>query len=115
MCYLTTQEKTNKEEKKTFDSLFNLLSYEKITLNDLQFRPYRTDEYIHKLFYETNRFLAFNLQWVVKARVNDDQRDPTQSIERQLSYQIALKSKISAPLTMHFMIMKVSGGGCTLN
>lgn len=108
LTFLQSQERSAKDEKKIFDSLFTLLSFEKITLNDLQFRPFRTDEYIHKLFYETARFSAFNLQWVVKARVNDDQRDPTQSVERTLSFQLALKTtKLSTPMTIHYMILKV--------
>lgn len=137
LLFLQSQEKTAKEDKKLFDSLFNLLSFEKITLNDLQFRPFRTgkwdtvlwnlklyptyvaisDEYIHKLFYETARFSAFNLQWVVKARVtghNDDQRDPTQSCERQLSFQLSLKSKLATPMTIHYMILKVCTATCVL-
>lgn len=52
-------------------------------------KPYRTDEYVHKLFYETSRFSAFNNQWVVKARINNSQRDPTQSSERDMTYQVS--------------------------
>jgi len=55
---------------------------------DLQMKPYRTDEFVHKLFYETSRFGAFNNQWVVKARINSNQRDPTQSSERDMTYQV---------------------------
>ena len=95
------------EEKKLYDSIFDLLSFEKITFNDLQLKPYRTDEYIHKLYYETSRFTAFNTQWVVKARVNDDQRDPTQSCDRQLGYQIVLKTKLTTPMAIHYVILKV--------
>lgn len=51
-------------------------------------KPYRTDEFVHKLFYETSRFSAFNNQWVVKARINNSQRDPTQSSERDMTYQV---------------------------
>lgn len=51
-------------------------------------KPYRTDEFVHKLFYETSRFTAFNNQWVVKARINNSQRDPTQSSERDMTYQV---------------------------
>jgi len=51
-------------------------------------KPYRTDEFIHKLFYETPRLGAFNHQWVVKARINSNQRDPTQSSERDITYQV---------------------------
>lgn len=94
------------EDKKLYDSIFDLLSFEKITFNDLQLKPYRTDEYIHKLYYETSRFTAFNTQWVVKARVNDDQRDPTQSCDRTLGYQIVLKSKLTTPMAIHYVILK---------
>ena len=61
---------------------------------DLQMKPYRTDEFVHKLFYETSRFTAFNNQWVVKARINNSQRDPTQSSERDMTYQVRKNSKI---------------------
>lgn len=106
--YLEEQERKKREQRKVHETLFTLLSYEKIAFHDVQFRPYRTDEYIHKLFYETSRFSAFNLQWVVKARVNDDQRDPTQKCERHLSFQLCLKSKINNNLTINYMLLKVS-------
>lgn len=51
-------------------------------------KPYRTDEYVHKLFYETSRFTAFNQQWVVKARINNSQRDPHTVNDRRLTYQV---------------------------
>lgn len=51
-------------------------------------RPYRTDEFIQKLYYETSRFSAFNHQWVVKTLINNSQRDPTFSCEREMSYQV---------------------------
>lgn len=73
---------------------------------DLQLKPYRTDEYVHKLFYETSRFSAFNHQFVVKARVNNSQRDPHTVNERQISYQLILKTKTATPLSIHFFAMK---------
>uniref|UniRef100_T1IJ15 RING-type domain-containing protein n=1 Tax=Strigamia maritima TaxID=126957 RepID=T1IJ15_STRMM len=94
------------EEMALYNKIFELLSFEKVTFNDLQWKPYRTDEFIHKLFYETSRFTAFNIQWVVKAHVNDSQGDPTQSCDRSLSYQVILKSKVAAPLNMHYLILK---------
>lgn len=57
---------------------------------DLQMKPYRTDEYVHKLFYETSRFSAFNHQWVVKARINNSQRDPHTVNDRQITYQVRI-------------------------
>ncbi|XP_055610335.1 zinc finger TRAF-type-containing protein 1 homolog [Uranotaenia lowii] len=94
------------EEKKLFLTLIDLLSYEKIIFNDLQLKPYRTDEYVHRLYYETSRFSAFNHQWVVKAIINKSQRDPHQSCERDITYQLILKSKTTSPLSMHFFVLR---------
>jgi hypothetical protein len=60
----------------------------KVGCTDLQLKPYRTEEYVHKLYYETSRFSAFGHQWVVKAFVNKNQRDPTQSSQREITYQV---------------------------
>jgi len=49
------------------------------SMTDLQMKPYRTDEYVHKLFYH---------QWIVKAIINNSQRDVHQSNERQITYQV---------------------------
>lgn len=57
---------------------------------DLQLKPYRTEEFVHKLYYESSRFAAFTHQWVVKAFVNNNQRDPTQSSQREITYQVTI-------------------------
>ncbi|TMW54222.1 hypothetical protein DOY81_000721 [Sarcophaga bullata] len=133
MAALEAHDAKIKEEKKMFSTLIDLLSYEKIIFNglflyvisfifiyvltlynklytiyflDLQMKPYRTDEYVHKLFYETARFSAFNHQWVVKARINNSQRDPHQSNERTITYQLILKTKTSTPMSIHFFALK---------
>ncbi|XP_057662900.1 zinc finger TRAF-type-containing protein 1 homolog [Diorhabda carinulata] len=94
------------EERVMYDSIFELLGYEKITFNDVQLKPYRTDEFVHRLFYESSRFSAFNNQWVVKARINNNQKDPTQSSERDMSYQLILKSKSTKPLNLSYIVLK---------
>ncbi|BFF97687.1 cysteine and histidine-rich protein 1 homolog [Drosophila madeirensis] len=106
MAALEAHDLKIKEEKKMFNTLIDLLSYEKIIFNDLQMKPYRTDEYVHKLFYETARFSAFNQQWVVKARINNSQRDPHQTNERTITYQLILKTKTSTPMSIHFFALK---------
>ncbi|XP_065359451.1 zinc finger TRAF-type-containing protein 1 homolog [Calliphora vicina] len=106
MAALEAHDAKIKEEKKMFSTLIDLLSYEKIIFNDLQMKPYRTDEYVHKLFYETARFSAFNHQWVVKARINNSQRDPHQSNDRTITYQLILKTKTSTPMSIHFFALK---------
>lgn len=94
------------EEHKLYKDIFGLLSFEKIAFNDLQLKPYRTDDFITKLFYETSRFSAFNNQWVIRAKVVHDQKDPAHSSQRSLTYQLVLKSKINQPLNLHYMVLK---------
>ncbi|KAL5292201.1 CYHR1 family protein [Megaselia abdita] len=113
MAALEAYDSKLKEERKMYSTLIELLSYEKIIFNDLQFKPYRTDEFATKLFYETTRFSAFNHQWVVKARINNSQRDPHQSNDRQITYQkrliqfqLILKSKTNSPMSIHFFALK---------
>ncbi|CAH1721435.1 unnamed protein product [Chironomus riparius] len=105
MGALLDREAHHEEEKKLFSCLVDLLSYEKITFNDLRLQSYRTDEFIHKLFYETTRFSAFNHQWIVKAIVNNSQRDVHQSNDRFITYQVALKTKTQHPLSIHFFVL----------
>lgn len=66
-------------------------------LSEVQFRPYRTDDFITRLYYETPRFTVLNQTWVLKARVNDSERNPNLSCKRTLSFQLILKSKVRAP------------------
>lgn len=103
---LNAMEKEKNEEKNLYGIIFDLLSYEKFSFSDVQMKPYRTEEFIHTLYYETLRFTLCNYQWVIKAQVNDNQKDVHQSVERYLSYQVILKSKISSPLTVHYMILR---------
>ncbi|XP_047030773.1 cysteine and histidine-rich protein 1 homolog isoform X1 [Helicoverpa zea] len=84
---LAERERRARDAHAVYSQVLDLLSYEKITFNDLQLKPYRTEEFVHKLYYETSRFSAFGHQWVVKAFVNKNQRDPTQSSQREITYQ----------------------------
>ncbi|XP_045473358.1 cysteine and histidine-rich protein 1 homolog [Harmonia axyridis] len=94
------------DERKIYDSIFELLGFEKILFNDIQLKPYRTEEFVHRLFYESSRFSAFNNQWVVKARINNSQKDPTQSSERGLTYQLILKSKTTTPMNLSYIVLR---------
>lgn len=73
---------------------------------EVQFRPYRTDDFITRLYYETPRFTVLNQTWVLKARVNDSERNPNLSCKRTLSFQLILKSKVNATLECHFLLLK---------
>nr|XP_022340793.1 cysteine and histidine-rich protein 1-like [Crassostrea virginica] len=113
MDALSLVDKQKEEELKVYSNLYNLLSHEKVTFNDLQLKPYRTDDFITKLYYETSRFSAFNHQWVIKARINNDK--PTQSVARSMSYQLVLKGKITNPIQLKFIALKGPYGDMKVN
>ncbi|KAM3959363.1 zinc finger TRAF-type-containing protein 1 homolog [Aphomia sociella] len=106
VAVLAAHERRAADSLAVYKQLLDLLSYEQITINDLQLKPYRTEEFVHKLYYETSRFTAFSLQWVVKAFVNKNQRDPTQSSQREITYQVILKSKTVCPVCVQWVCLR---------
>ena len=80
-------------------------------------KPYRTDDFITKLFYETSRFSALNHNWVIKAKICHDTNanDPTHSSSRSLMYQLVLKSKLQQPFSVHFVALKGPYGDMKVN
>lgn len=61
---------------------------------DIQLCPSRSDDYIPKLYYETNKFSAFDQLWTIKAKVIGNEKCAT----RSLSYQLILKGKQRVPI-----------------
>ncbi|XP_068620039.1 zinc finger TRAF-type-containing protein 1 homolog isoform X2 [Battus philenor] len=114
LALLAERERRARDATAVYEQIFDLLSYEKITFNDLQLKPYRTEEFVHKLYYETSRFSAFGHQWVVKAFVNKNQRDPTQSSQREITYQLLLKSKATAALNVQWLCARGPWGEARL-
>ncbi|NXA20676.1 CYHR1 protein, partial [Ibidorhyncha struthersii] len=55
MEILDEMDQTRKKEMQLYNSIFSLLSFEKIGYTEVQFRPYRTDDFITRLYYETPR------------------------------------------------------------
>ncbi|XP_032519598.1 zinc finger TRAF-type-containing protein 1 homolog isoform X3 [Danaus plexippus] len=113
MSMLARRQKEHEHSLAHYRDLMDLLSYEKITFNDLQLRPFRTEE-LHKLYFETSRFTAFGFQWVVKAFVNKHQRDPTQSTQREITYQLVMKSKPFGPMCVRWVWTRGPGGSAPL-
>ena len=73
---------------------------------DLILKPLRTDDFVAKLYFETSRFTALQYQWQVRARINDNIPHPHTTVNRSLSYQLVLKSKISQTIDLKFFILK---------
>nr|XP_047912545.1 cysteine and histidine-rich protein 1 [Anser cygnoides] len=106
MEILDEMDQTRKKEMQLYNSIFSLLSFEKIGYTEVQFRPYRTDDFITRLYYETPRLTVLNQTWVLKARVNDSERNPNLSCKRTLSFQLILKSKVNSPLECSFLLLE---------
>lgn len=84
------------------------LSSDFIFIADLQLKPFRTDDYITQLYYETCRFSAFGYQWVIRATLNSgESKNPAHAARRSLNYQLSLKSTPpSAPFRLHYLVLK---------
>ncbi|KAG7317064.1 hypothetical protein KOW79_019362 [Hemibagrus wyckioides] len=106
MGILDEMDQSHRRELQLYNSIFSLLSFEKIGFTEVQFRPYRTDDFITRLYYETPRFTVLNQTWVLKARVNDSERNPNLSCKRTLSFQLILKSKVNSTLECSFLLLK---------
>uniref|UniRef100_A0A1B0FJN4 RING-type domain-containing protein n=1 Tax=Glossina morsitans morsitans TaxID=37546 RepID=A0A1B0FJN4_GLOMM len=103
---LGTADSKAEDEKKIFNAFFDLLSHENMAFIELRFKPLRSNESPHKLFFETSRFSAFNLEWIVKTTVNNNEREPYRSSARVITYQLILKTKIYVPMDMDFFAGK---------
>jgi hypothetical protein len=101
-------------EVKPFRQILDLMSYEKLSFHDLQLRPYRTDDFIPKLFYESNKFNALAFQWTVKGRVNDSQENPLHTMRRSISYQLVCKSKPTSILPLMYTVLRGPFGDAQL-
>uniref|UniRef100_A0AAV2K3U8 Zinc finger TRAF-type-containing protein 1 n=1 Tax=Knipowitschia caucasica TaxID=637954 RepID=A0AAV2K3U8_KNICA len=106
MGILGEMDQNHRRDMQLYNSIFSLLCYEKIGFTEVQFRPYRTDDFITRLYYETPRFTVLNQTWVLKARVNDSERNPNLSCKRTLSFQLILKSKVNSALECSFLLLK---------
>ena len=83
---------------------------------DLQLKPYRTDDFITQLFYESSRFSAFSMQWTVRITLGGDQKNFPQSSRRSLQYQLIMKTtKPANAVCVHFLILKGPFGDINLN
>lgn len=71
-----------------------------LTSVDLQLKPYRSDDYIPQLCYESSRFSALGQQWVVKASVVGNEK----SLKRILTYQLVQKGKVN--LNVKFLMLQ---------
>ncbi|CAF0810447.1 unnamed protein product [Didymodactylos carnosus] len=94
------------DEKKCLETVVDLLSLNQIGVSDLVLKPFRTDDFVAKLYFETSRFTCLSLQWCVRARINDNTPHPQLTMNRTLSYQLVLKSKITQTIDLKFFILR---------
>ncbi len=68
--------------------------------SDIQLSPCRSDDFIPKLYYESNRFSAFDQTWTVKASVQGNEK----SLDRRLAYQLISRNKCN--LEVKYFLIK---------
>lgn len=68
----------------------------------MQLKPYRTDDFIPQLYYESSRFNALGQQWVLKTKVLGSEK----SLSRSLIYQLVQKSKATTSLHIKFLLLQ---------
>ncbi|KFM60126.1 Cysteine and histidine-rich protein 1-like protein, partial [Stegodyphus mimosarum] len=96
---LSTIDKMHKDQIDLHDKLMELLSCEKFTHCDLQFKKCRDEEEDKNISkYETSTFSALENQWMIRCQV-----DLGMLFFR---YQLVLKTKINNPINLQYMINK---------
>ncbi|NXK24352.1 CYHR1 protein, partial [Arenaria interpres] len=105
MEILDEMDQTRKKEMQLYNSIFNLLSFEKIGYTGKW--PPRVPSPPRTGDVKAPPTSPGCCQtWVLKARVNDSERNPNLSCKRTLSFQLLLKSKVSAPLECSFLLLE---------
>lgn len=108
----------NNHASRIKDNILNLFSMDRIGYTDFNLRSYRTDDYVPRLFFESARAQNFNENWVVKLAIGSlDQSpsNPTALLNRQMSFQLIMKSRPNQPKEIHFMVVRAPGSDFQLN
>ncbi|XP_039268229.1 zinc finger TRAF-type-containing protein 1-A-like [Styela clava] len=106
---LDNREEKHKKQLSVFRQSVSLLSCEQISFSDIQLRPFRTMDFVTRLYYESNRFHALGHTWAVKAFIDNVEKhpsNPTVIADRQLNYQLLLKSKVSNDLELYSLLVR---------
>jgi hypothetical protein len=107
--HLEVMQQNKQREVSNLNHIVSLLSCEHISYTEIQLRPYRTDDFVTKLFYETNRFHLLGQTWSIKAfisAVENHPSNPTCAADRKLSFRLYLKSKITAPVDVEVLLLR---------
>ena len=118
ISFLNEKDNRTNESHQSLVQLVGLLSVDKLNFLDLQLKQYKTDDITPKLYFETTRFNVFGHQWVIKARINDNEKNPNLSLNRYISYQLILKSKLGnspSNLEVKFCVLKGPNGECAIS
>lgn len=102
----------NRHQTRIKDNLLGLFSMDRVGYTDFNLRSYRTDDYVPRLFFESSRANNFNESWIVKLSIscnNNSPSNPTLLLNRQISFQLVMKSRPNTSKDIHFMVTKAPG------
>jgi len=86
-----------------------LFSSDNVMYLDIQLRSYRSDDYISRLYFESNRIRCGPDEWVMKAFISccdQNPQNPTISMDRSLTFQLILKNRPNFPKDLQFFVTK---------
>ncbi|XP_015930770.1 zinc finger TRAF-type-containing protein 1-A [Parasteatoda tepidariorum] len=95
---LTAMDQENKEEVHLYERIFELLSVEKFSYFDLQFKASTCTCENKAVTYETSKFSAFDNLWLVSGNIKEE--------PFEFQYKLILKTKLSGPLSLHYLLVK---------
>ena len=75
------------------DNILNLFAFDSVIYTDFLVRSYRTDDYIPKLAFESNRQRVFNDEWILSCEIRGD----SSAVSRQITFSLTLKNRPQYP------------------
>ncbi|GBM12599.1 Cysteine and histidine-rich protein 1-B [Araneus ventricosus] len=93
---LNDMDEESKDEVNLYERIFELLSVDKFSYHDLQFKHCTMEDKSEA--YETSKFSAFDKLWVIHGYFKDK--------PSEFHYQLSLKGTLDKPLSLHYLLVK---------
>lgn len=93
------------------DNILNLFAFDSVIYTDFLVRSYRTDDYIPKLAFESNRQRVFNDEWILSCEIRGD----SSAVSRQITFSLTLKNRPQYPRDIQLFVTRAPGSDFQLD
>lgn len=93
------------------DNILNLFAFDSVIYTDFLVRSYRTDDYIPKLAFESNRQRIFNDEWILSCEIRGD----SSSTSRQILFSMTLKNRPQFSRDIQLFVTRAPGSDFQLD